>query len=93
MKYRISVNDQTYEASVASDGEVRLGDRAFSVDMQAIDDQALFSLLIDHESYELVMDPREGGFRVLLWGEMYDVAVAVGSGVGVGVGLEVGVGV
>lgn len=76
MKYRVRVNEQTFEATIGSDGEVRLGDRAFSVDMQAIDDQALFSLLIDHESYELVMDEREGGFRVLLWGELYDVVVS-----------------
>ncbi len=75
MKYQAKINGQTFAVAVEDDGRVTVGDQAFFVDLKAIDEQALFSLLIDHESYELVVDQQQGGFRVLLWGEMYEVAV------------------
>jgi biotin carboxyl carrier protein len=78
MKYRVNVNGQTFETAIEEHGEIIVDDRPFSVDMKEIDGRALFSLLIDHESYELVMDQQEGDFRVLLRGEMYQVTVRDG---------------
>jgi biotin carboxyl carrier protein len=75
MKYLTKAKGQTFEVTVKDDGRISLGDQSFSVDMRAIDGEVLLSLLIDHESYELVVDQDEAGFRVLLWGEMYEVAV------------------
>jgi len=75
MKYLTTAKGQTFEVTIEDDGRVTVGDQSFSVDMQAIEEQALFSLLIDHESYELVVDEGQDGFRVLLWGEMYEVTV------------------
>ena len=75
MKYLTKANGQTFEVTIEGEGRASVGDQSFSIDMRAIDGEALFSLLIDHESYELVVDLDEGGFRVLLWGEMYEVAV------------------
>lgn len=79
MKYLTKANEQTFEVAVEEGGQITVDDQTFSVDMQDIDGQALFSLLIDHESYELVVDEGEDGFRVLLWGEMYEVAVEDGQ--------------
>ena len=75
MKYLTKANGQTFEVTIEGEGRASVGDQSFSIDMRAIDGEALFSLLIDHESYELVVDLDEGDFRVLLWGEMYEVAV------------------
>lgn len=75
MKYLTTAKGQTFEVTIEDDGRVTVGDQSFSVDMQAIEEQALISLLIDHESYELVVDEGQDGFRVLLWGEMYEVTV------------------
>jgi len=75
MRYLIRVNDEAFEARIESDGKIALDDQLFAVDMQAIGEQSFFSLLIDHESYELVAEKNEDGFRVLLWGEMYQVVV------------------
>jgi biotin carboxyl carrier protein len=75
MKYLAEVNGQSFQVTIEDGGRVVVGDRAFSVDLQDIDEQALFSLLIDHESYELVVDEGQDGYRVLLLGEMYEVAV------------------
>jgi len=78
MRYVTRANKQTFELTVEDDERIAVGDQSFAVDMQAIGDQALFSLLIDHESYELVVDEHQDGFRVLLWGEMYEVIVEDG---------------
>jgi biotin carboxyl carrier protein len=75
MKYLAEVNGQSFQVTIEDGGRVVVGDRAFSVDLQDIDEQALFSLLMDHQSYELVVDEGQGGYRVLLLGEMYEVAV------------------
>lgn len=78
MRYVTRANRQTFELTIEDDERISVGDQSFSVDMQAIGDQALFSLLIDHESYELVVDEHQDGFHVLLWGEMYEVIVEDG---------------
>jgi len=75
MKYLARVNDRAFQVTVEDDGRVVVGDRAFSVDLTSIDEGALFSLLIDHESYELVVDEGQDGYRLLLWGETYEVVV------------------
>lgn len=75
MKYVTRAEGQSFEVTIDDEEWVTVGDQSFSVDMQAIEDQALFSLLIDHESYELVVDEHRDGFRVLLQGEMYEVIV------------------
>ena len=75
MKYLTKVDGQSFEVTIKDDGRIVVGDRTFSVDLKGIDEQALFSLLIDHESYELVMDEGRAGYRVLFLGEMYEVAV------------------
>jgi len=75
MKYLTKVNGQSFQVTVEDGGRIVVDDQAFSVDLQDIDDGALFSLLVDHESYELVVDEQGDGYRVLLLGEMYEVAV------------------
>jgi biotin carboxyl carrier protein len=75
MKYVTTANRQAFDVTVEDDERIVVGDQSFSVDMQAIEDRTLFSLLIDHESFELVVDEGEDGFRVLLGGEMYEVVV------------------
>lgn len=75
MRYLTQANGQTFSVIVEDEGQVTVGDRTFGVDLEAIDEQALFSLLIDHQSYEMVVDQQQGIYRVLLWGEMYEVAV------------------
>ena len=78
MKYVTTANRQAFDIAIEDEKRIAVGDQSFSVDMQAIGDQALFSLLIDHESYELVVDEHQDGFHVLLWGEMYEVIVEDG---------------
>jgi biotin carboxyl carrier protein len=75
MRYLTTVDGQSFQVMVEDDGRIVVGDQAFGVDLRDIDVGALFSLLIDHESYEMVVDEHQDGYRVLLWGEMYEVSV------------------
>lgn len=64
---RIEVSDDGKQVII--DGQVR------NVDMQDVGNHALFSLLVDDCSYELLIEEVEEGFRVLLEGRLYTVRV------------------
>lgn len=55
--------------------KIAIGDRVHEVDMKAIGNHSLLSLLVDNTSYELLIEGHEDGFRVLLEGMLYDIRV------------------
>ncbi|RME82957.1 MAG: biotin/lipoyl-binding protein [Caldilineae bacterium] len=76
MKYHAQVEDQTYEIEIEDTGTVRLGDRCFQTDLLQVGPLGLYSLLIDHASYELIVEEIQFGYRVTLEGRSYEVKVA-----------------
>jgi len=75
MKYAAAVKGQTFTIEVTPDEKVCIGDRTHTVDLQSIDAGLLYSLLIDHNSYEVLIEEQEGEYWVLLLGELYTVQV------------------
>jgi biotin carboxyl carrier protein len=76
MRYTATVKDQTFTIEVTPEELVRIGDRTHQVDLQSIDAGVLYSLLIDSNSYEvLVEEQQDGEYRVLLLGELYTVQI------------------
>jgi len=76
MRYAATVEGRTFIIEVTPEGEVRIQDREHAVDLQSIDAASLYSLLIDNNSYEMLIEEREGGeYHVLLHGELYVVQV------------------
>jgi biotin carboxyl carrier protein len=77
MKYAATVKDQTFTIEITPEERVRIGDgdRIHRVDLQSIDAGFLYSLLVDNNSYEVLIEDRTGEFRVLLVGELYTVQV------------------
>ncbi|MEA3345993.1 MAG: biotin/lipoyl-containing protein [Chloroflexota bacterium] len=75
MKYAVTVKDQTFTIEVMPDERVRVGDHTHTVDLQSINDGFLYSLLIDNNSYEALIEEQEGKYQVLLLGELYTVQV------------------
>ena len=75
MKYLTTVNGQTFEIEINQDGKVTIDGEERSIDFETIS-PSLFSALIDHHSYEVLVEEREGRFNVLMRGELYDVEVA-----------------
>ena len=73
MKYAVTVKGQTFTIEITSEERVRIGDRTHKVDLQSIDSGFLYSLLIDNNSYEVLIEEQRGEYRVLLLGELYTV--------------------
>lgn len=76
MKYMVTVGDHSYEIEVGGDRGIEIDGVPHQVDIQDIDGYSLFSLLLDHRSYELIAEREGEEFRILLEGEMYTVRVA-----------------
>jgi len=75
MKYAATVKGQTFTVEITPEERVRIGDRTHVVDLQSIDAGFLYSLLIDNNSYEVLIEEQGGEYRVLLLGELYTVQV------------------
>jgi acetyl/propionyl-CoA carboxylase alpha subunit len=75
MKYVATVKGQVFAIEVTPEERVFIGDRAHRVDLQSIDAGVLYSLFIDNNSYEVLIEDRIGEYRVLLLGELYTIQV------------------
>jgi len=75
MKYAATVKGQTFTIEIISEKTVRVEDRTHRVDLQSIDAAFLHSLLIDNNSYEVLIEEQGEEYRVLLLGELYTVQV------------------
>ena len=63
----------TYEIQVDESGLVHIGDRTFSADLQRIGVLDLYSLLLDHKSYEVhVQETERNGYRVMVSSQGYE---------------------
>jgi biotin carboxyl carrier protein len=77
MKYNVHAGESEFEIEVDREGAIRLAGEPFplNVDLQASTDPTLYSLILEHRSYELRIEPCDGGYRVRIRGVTYDVAV------------------
>ncbi len=75
MKYQTIVNGQTFDIEINEDGRILVNGEVRAVDFRALRQGELYSMLLDHRSYEAVVDEREDLYHVLLAGDMYEVQV------------------
>jgi len=75
MKYQTIVNGQTFDIEINEDGRVLVNGEVRAVDFRALRQGELYSILLDHRSYEAVVDERDDLYHVLLAGDMYEVQV------------------
>ena len=78
MKYQTLVNGQTFDIEINEDGRILVNGEVRAVDFRALRQGELYSMLLDHRSYEAVVDERDDLYHVLLAGDMYDVQVTDG---------------
>ncbi|MCS6773601.1 MAG: biotin/lipoyl-binding protein [Thermoflexales bacterium] len=76
MKYFTTVGDKTLIIDINKEDEVLVDGRRRQVDFRAIDDEGLYSLLLDGASFDLLVEEIEGEYRVLINGVAYPVRVA-----------------
>jgi biotin carboxyl carrier protein len=76
MKYIATVRDRQYVIEINREGRIVFEGETRAVDFKVLDDGALYSLLIDQESYEALVERRRGDYYVLMHGDLYSVHVA-----------------
>jgi biotin carboxyl carrier protein len=76
MKYTTTVGDETFTVEIDRDDEIVVNGKILAIDFVNIGRSNLYSLLIDNESVEALVDERDGKWQVLLQGRLYTVDVA-----------------
>ena len=76
MKYITVVGDRSYIIDLEREGEVVQDGETHQLDFRAIDQEGLYSMLMDNKSYEaLVVEESDGQLRVIIDGALYTVNV------------------
>lgn len=73
MRYEATVEGRTFQIEVTESGEVFVDGVKHSLDFRSIDGLALYSLLVDNDSYEMLVEEEGGHFHVLVRGEPFAV--------------------
>jgi len=72
VRYQVTVEGRTFDIDVTPDGQVWVNNRLLIVDLESIDGLPLYSLLVDHRSYEAHVEKEENGDqRVVVAGRPY----------------------
>lgn len=74
MKYLTTVNDEQYEIEV-KEGEIYVNGELHHVDFKSMGQHLIYSMIIDNESFEAVVEQRDGQYFVLMQGDLYEVKV------------------
>lgn len=75
MKYTTFVGEKAYQVEVGANNTVMVDGQPHSVDFRGIDGTSLFSLLMDNQSWEVLVERTGDEYRVLINGELYIVNV------------------
>jgi biotin carboxyl carrier protein len=75
MKYITTVNGEPYEIEIQRDGVVLVNGEERQVDFKSMGQHAIYSLIIDNQSFEAVVEVRDGQHNVLMSGDLYEVDV------------------
>ena len=74
MKYVTIVNNQEFEIEIGSDGTLTVNGEPRNVDFLSLG-PALYSVITDNHSLEVVVDGDNGQYQVLMLGHLYEAQV------------------
>lgn len=75
MKYEVNIDDQTFEIDILPGGEILMNGDPVEVDFEPMGHTGLYSLLVNNESFEALVEQRDGIWNVLFRGKLYEVTV------------------
>lgn len=75
MKYVATLNDKTFTIEVNREDRILCEGIERAVDFRLIDQQHVYSLLLDNASYEALVEEREGEYWVFVRGYLFAVRV------------------
>lgn len=75
MEYEVKIGEQTYMVELNENGQVLLDGEPVDVDFNIIGESGLYSLLVNNESFEALVEQGENVWKILLLGNMYEAQV------------------
>ena len=75
MTYVASVGGESFHIRMDEPEALVVNDEHHSASLESAGGPSLYSLIVDNSSYEVHVEEREGSYRVLLLGQVYDVHV------------------
>lgn len=75
MKYITTVNNEMYTVEINREDEVVVNAETRLVDFHQNEANSIVSLIIDNQSYEVIVEERDGKYQVMISGNLYEVAV------------------
>ena len=75
MKYSTTVSDKTFIIQVNRESEVTVDSETVPVDLISIDRATAFSLLLDNQSYEVLVNEEGNDYQVMVLGHLFTVHV------------------
>ena len=73
--YLTTIDGTEYEVELLEDGQVRVNDRIYQVDLEQVNGQLMFSLLVEGYSYEASLTEEEDRLQIVMEGERYSAEV------------------
>jgi len=73
--YVASVGGESFHIRMDEPEALVVNDEHHSASLESAGGPSLYSLIVDHSSYEVHVEEHEGSYRVLLLGQVYDVQV------------------
>lgn len=75
MKYDVVVGKHTYSIMIKQSGQVFVDGEPVVIDFGVVGDGGLYSLLVNNESFEALVEEQEGVWQVMMRGNLYEVQV------------------
>lgn len=75
MKYTAAIGDKVYDIEIGPNNTISINGEPHSVDFRGIEGTSLFSLLIDNESWEVLVERSGDDFRISIADELLLVSV------------------
>lgn len=75
MKYITTVNDVEFEVDIRPDGRIFVNGEEREVDFLPSADPALFSLIMDRTSHEVLVEERDEVYEVIMLGRLFTASV------------------
>ncbi|MDX1991291.1 MAG: biotin/lipoyl-containing protein [bacterium] len=74
MKYVTTINDKKFEIEITNDGRLIVNGQPREFDFLHLD-EALYSLIMQNQSHEVVVEQRDGEYEILLGGHLFAARV------------------
>ncbi len=75
MKYQTIVSGITYDIDINEDGRILVNGEERAIDFRVLRQGELYSLLLDHLSFEAVVEERDDQYHISMGGDLYEVRV------------------